>query len=95
MGIFGLGAAFKITVYCCYHSTRSPEAGPVHDAVVPLDRLQEEVDALRGHARQPGQRLEDLGGEGAAVLGRVEGADGLDLQPDVGAPLVVRGLIRN
>ena len=63
--------------------------------MVPLHRLQEEVDALRGHAGHLGKRLEDLGGEGAAVLGVVEGADGLDLQPDVGAALVVRGLIGN
>ena len=53
------------------------------------------MDALRGHAGQLGQRLENLGGEGAALLGLVEGADGLNLQPDVGAALVVRCLLRN
>ena len=72
--------------------TKSAEAGPVHDALVPRHRLQEEVDALLGHVGQFGQSVENLGGEGPAVFRLVEGADGLNLQPDVGTALVVRGL---
>ena len=73
--------------------TKSAEAGPVHDALVPRHRLQQQVDALLGNVRQFGQSVENFGGDGPAVFCLVEGADGLDLQPDVGAALVVRGLL--
>ena len=59
---------------------------------MPRHRLQKEVDALLGHLGQFGEGVENLGGDGPAVLRVVEGADGLNLQPDVGTSLIVWGL---
>ena len=85
---FGL----ELYTYSIKWLPNSAEAGPVHDALVPRHRLQKEVDALLGHLGQFGEGVGNLGGDGTAVLRVVEGADGLNLQPDVGTSLIVWGL---
>ena len=41
--------------------TKLAEAGPVHDALVPRHRLEEEGNALLRYLRQFGQGVENLG----------------------------------